>query len=256
VEEAVIQAVTYDFWDCIVQDESDEPKRSARGLPTKVQTRLALFRDEVLAHHPEIGAERCEAAFDHLNARFRFWWKEEHRTPSVEVRIDEGYSFLQIARTPGFGDIVAGWETMEVDIPPDLSPNVEVGLKGLKERGIKIGIVSDAIVTPGTLLRSILEQYELLHYFDDFVFSDEAGASKPDRKVFDLASKGLGVPVSAIAHLGDREYNDIGGPLGCGATGILYTGAIDRRGPEGTKAHAVCTDHALLPSIIDSLSGK
>ena len=42
---------------------------------------------------------------------------------------------------------------MEVELPPDLSDNVEEGLAGLKRRGLKIGIVSDAIVTPGVQLR-------------------------------------------------------------------------------------------------------
>lgn len=250
----MIQAVTFDFWDCIVHDDSDEPKRAAKGMPSKLESRLQLFAGEVRTHHPDISEARAREAFEHLNARFRHWWKVEHRTPSVETRLLEGYAFLGIDRTPGFDGVVDGWETMEVDIPPDLTPNIEAALKGLQGR-YKIGIVSDAIVTPGHLLRKILENYGLLHYFDHFVFSDEAGASKPDRAVFDNASQGLGVPVEAIAHIGDREYNDIGGPLGCGATGILYTGAVDR-GSDSTRAHAVCRDHADLPGIIDELSAR
>ena len=60
-----------------------------------------------------------------------------------------------------------------------------------------LGIVSDAVVTPGLQLRRILQELGLLHYFAVCVFSDEAGASKPAASVFHRAAAGLGVPVGA-----------------------------------------------------------
>ena len=34
----MIQAVTFDFWDTLVIDDSDEPARAARGLPCLLYT--------------------------------------------------------------------------------------------------------------------------------------------------------------------------------------------------------------------------
>ncbi len=34
-----IAAITFDFWDTLAADDSDEPKRAALGLPAKAQAR-------------------------------------------------------------------------------------------------------------------------------------------------------------------------------------------------------------------------
>ncbi|MCP4360187.1 MAG: hypothetical protein GY796_19440 [Chloroflexi bacterium] len=39
----MIKAITFDFWDTLVFDDSDEPKRAALGLPGKAETRLQLL---------------------------------------------------------------------------------------------------------------------------------------------------------------------------------------------------------------------
>ena len=54
-------------------------------------------------------------------------------------------------------------------------------------------------------------------------------------------------------HIGDREANDILGPVHYGARSVLYTGVIDQ-GASSTRADAVCTHHDDLPSIIAALS--
>jgi putative hydrolase of the HAD superfamily len=139
---------------------------------------------------------------------------------------------------------------MEVDLPPRLAPGAREVLEAL-HGSYRLGIVSDAIVTPGAQLREILAGYDLLRFFDVTVFSDEAGASKPDPRVFHVAAAGLGVDVTEIAHIGDRDANDIAGPHAAGAKGVLYTGVVDR-GASPT-ADAVCTHHDDLPAILAAL---
>ena len=84
------------------------------------------------------------------------------------------------------------------------------------------------------------------------MFFDEAGAAKPDLKVFHLASKGLNTPLEHLVHIGDRESNDIVGPREVGAHAILITASIDR-GREGTRASAICERYVDLPGIVASL---
>ncbi len=236
-----IRGITFDFWDTIVRDDTDEPKRSAAGLASKAEARVSTFVDEVLAHHPEIGRDVASKALDKANATFRHNWKVEHHTPCVADRLAVGFEALGIERTPGFDGLVAAWETMEVEISPDLVPGIEACLKALHGR-YKIGIISDAIVTPGTGLRQILRDYGLFQYFDHFVFSDEAGAAKPAPRVFDLATQGLGVAANELAHVGDRPANDIAGPNAYGSHSVLYTGVVDRRA-EGDPVAAIHVAH-------------
>ena len=236
-----IRGVTFDFWDTIVDDDTDEPRRASEGLKSKADARLSTFVDEVLAHHPQVGRDAAVAGFEHAQATFRHHWKVEHHTPCVADRLGEGFAHLGIERTPGFDGVVHAWETMEVEIPPNLVPGIEDCLRSLHGR-YKIGIISDAIVTPGTGLRQVLRDYGLFQYFDHFVFSDEAGAAKPAARVFDLATAGLGVSANELAHVGDRPANDIAGPNAYGCHSVLYTGVVDRRG-SGDPAPSVVVSH-------------
>lgn len=247
----MIQAVTFDFWDTLVADDSDEPRRAALGLPTKPQARLQLLLDEIIQYYPNIAPEQVSQAFEHANERFRHSWKNEHHTPSVAARLQDAYDFLKVPITPGFQELVRKVEEMEVVIPPTFVPGVRDVLGELAQR-YALGIVSDTIHTSGRGIRTLLERQGVLDYFRSFIFSDEVGASKPKPVVFTRASSELGVPVAQMVHVGDRESNDVDGPLAVGAKCILFTGLIDR-GSANTRANAVCRDLNQLPNVIRQL---
>ncbi len=244
----MIKAITFDFWDTLVFDDSDEPKRAAQGLGSKAETRLQLLTTEIRQVHPAIPPEQVEAAFVYANGRFRHYWKNLHITPNVASRFSEAYTWLGIDLTPGFHELVRAVEFMEVEISPDFLLGVHETLATLAQ-SYKLGIISDAIHTPGRGLRQMLQRAGLLSYFSHCVFSDEAGASKPDPTVFEKAVAGLDVAYDEIVHIGDRESNDIAGPLSMGMKAILITAAVDRDSAN-TRAVAVCSQFSDLPTII------
>ena len=248
----MIRAVTFDFWDTIVVDDSDEPKRAAAGLPAKTVARRQAFVDCIKGAHPELDDATVARAFEHTQERFLHLWKVEHRTPTVADRLTVGIQWLGIARPPGFDALVGTFEQMEVLHPPDLVPGIREALERLAE-DYTLGIISDAIVTPGRGLRAILDGYGLLRFFRAPVFSDEVGFSKPHPRVFEAACAGLGVSPSSLLHIGDREANDVAGPQAFGAKAILYTGSVDR-GSEDTRADAVCAHYEHLPTLVEGLS--
>ncbi|VAW32401.1 2-haloalkanoic acid dehalogenase-related protein [hydrothermal vent metagenome] len=79
----MIKAITFDFWDTLVFDDSDEPKRAAQGLPSKMETRLQLLTTEIQQRHPTISPEKIEAAFVYANGRYYHYWKSLHVTPTT-----------------------------------------------------------------------------------------------------------------------------------------------------------------------------
>jgi HAD superfamily hydrolase (TIGR01549 family) len=247
----MIKAVTFDFWDTLVADDSDEPRRAALGLPTKPQARLQLLVDEIIEHHPAITPEQIAAAFQHANERFRHAWKNEHHTPTVAARLREAYDFLQIDVTPEFPQVVRQVEEMEVMIPPNFVPGARETL-GELARHYALGIVSDTIHTSGRGLRELMRRQGILQYFRVFIFSDEAGASKPAPVVFEKAAVEFGVPLAQIVHVGDRESNDVAGPLSVGMKAILFTGVVDRDS-KNTKANAICREFSTLPNVIQQI---
>ncbi len=245
-----ITAITFDMWDTLVLDDSDEPERARRGLAPKAMARRALFVD-LLRASSKLPDSALDEAWDVAEARFRHQWKVDHRTPCVADRLQVALDHLGLSRPAGFDDVVAALESMEVDIPPQPVPGIDKALDQLAAHH-RLGMISDAIVTPGRGLREILDQHGLRRYFSHFVFSDEAGASKPAPRVFQLAAEGLGAPLRAMAHVGDRESNDIEGPLAVGMKAILFTAAVDR-GSAASRASAVCRSAALLPDVVAAL---
>lgn len=247
----MIQAITFDFWDTLVADDSDEKRRAALGLPTKPQARLQLLVDDITQNHPTITPEQIAEAFKFANDRFRHAWKNEHHTPSVAARLKNAYDFLRIPLTPGFADVVRKVEDMEVMIPPNFVPGVNETLNELAKH-YTLAIISDTIHTTGKGLRTLMQRQGILDCFRVFVFSDEVGASKPSPVVFERASKELGVPLAQMVHVGDRESNDVEGPLAMGMKAILYTEVIDRDS-KNTKASAICRQFVTLPNVVKEI---
>lgn len=247
-----IRAITFDLWDTLVADDSDEPNRAAAGLPPKPEARRLAFVAAVQSRFPDVGDADASAAWETSLQWFRHEWKVQHRTPGIEARVRVGLEHLGLPGDTPMPGLIDDLATMEVVHPPDLAPGVVACLEALSGR-YRIGIISDAIMTPGVNLRKILEGWGIAHHFELFVFSDEAGAAKPAARVFDLATAAFGCEPSELVHIGDREANDIDGPLDYGAHAILYTGVVDR-GASDTRADAVCTHHADMPGIIDRLS--
>ncbi len=247
----MIKAMTFDLWDTIVVDDSDEIERKKKGLHTKAEERLYLLTQEIQKHHPTISNDRITSAFKTANDKFNVSWKQKHVTPSVSERLGYAFEDLKIKPTPGFDKLVHAVEYMEVEIMPVLTEGIAEALAELA-KFCKLAIISDAIHTPGKGLRDILKKYHLFNHFQVFVFSDEAKAAKPDPKVFQIAQRGLGVDFSEIAHIGDRESNDVDGPNKMGMKSILYTGAVDR-GSLNSKASAICKTHKNLVEIVKGL---
>ncbi len=247
-----IKAVTFDLWDTIVDDDSDEPKRAAHGLLSKKEERRRLML-EALQSVAHIDKDQVDLAYDVADAGFNVVWRENHINWTVEQRLRVVLNGL--GRTlPGeiMAQLIEDTGRMEVDIPPNAIDGIGDALEELSRR-YKLCIVSDAIVTPGTGLREILNTYDLGRYFQGFAFSDEVGHSKPHRSMFDSAARQLDVDVSEIVHIGDRDHNDIKGPHALGAKAILFTAArADDKG--STTADAICERAADLPALIDHLA--
>ena len=152
-----------------------------------------------------------------------------------------------------YDQVVAGHESMEVDVEPDLIDGCAEALSLLSQR-YKLAIVSDAIVTPGRRLRDLLEKHHVKQYFSGFAFSDEVGRSKPHRAMFATAAEQLGVKIEQMVHIGDRDHNDIQGPHALGMKAVLFTATRDVD-KDRTQADAICQRYADLPGIIDQLAG-
>jgi len=249
---ATLKAITFDLWDTIVHDDSDEPKRAAQGLRAKKAERRHLLW-EALDRQQPIEPERVNLAYDVGDAAFNRVWHDQHVTWTIGERLQVILKGLGRSLPDGeFGRVVRAHEDMEVRIRPDLIPGIAEALAALHGR-YKTCIVSDAIVSPGRCLKQLLESYDLARHFDGFVFSDVVGHSKPHRAMFEDAARQMGVSLPEIVHIGDRDHNDVKGPQALGMKAILFT-ATRPADKDKTSADAICERHADLPAIVDRLA--
>ena len=244
----MVKAITFDLWDTVIHDDSDEGKRQAQGLASKKEARRALAL-AVLSRHGPIEEQRLRTAYDTMEAAFNHVWHEQHVTWTVDERVSVLLGGLGCSLPPADrAELIAGLEEMEVTVPPNPIEGMAEAIAALAGP-FKLGVVSDAIYTPGRCLRQWLQMHDLLQYFQGFAFSDEIGHSKPHRDMFASVAAQLGVEIHEMLHIGDRDHNDIKGPHALGMKAVLFTATRDRD-KHHTTADAVCERAADLPDII------
>lgn len=249
-----LKAVTFDLWDTIIDDDSDEPKRKARGLRSKREERRHLLW-QALQPSGAVSLADVTKAFDAADDAFNKNWRVNAVTWPIAERLK--VALTRLGRDlPGdeLERLAGALGRMELDVMPDLIAGIDEALKTLA-RTYKLCVVSDAIVTPGPSLRILLERHDLGRYFHGFAFSDEVGRSKPHPSMFESAARQLGVAVTEMVHVGDREHNDIEGPKALGMKAVLFT-AKRAQAKSGTAADAVCSRAEELPGAIESLAGR
>jgi len=247
-----IKAITFDLWDTLVIDDSDEAKRAEQGLRSKFDERRHLLWEALNTTEP-IELETVRLAYNVGDAAFNKVWKEMHITWHIAERLRVILNGLG-RELPDeiFNAVVRAHEEMEVDIPPDAMPDAVPVLERLARR-YKLCIVSDAIVSPGSCLRRLLENHGLAKFFNGFAFSDEVGHSKPHRSMFESAAGQLGVEIGEMLHIGDRDHNDVKGPQQLGMKAILFTASRDVD-KTNTSADAICESFDKLEAAIDRLN--
>ena len=247
-----IKAITFDLWDTLVIDDSDEAKRAEQGLRSKFDERRHLLWEALNTTEP-IELETVRLAYNVGDAAFNKVWKEQPIPWHIAERLRVILNGLG-RELPDeiFNAVVRAHEEMEVDIPPDAMPDAVSVLERLARR-YKLCIVSDAIVSPGSCLRRLLENHGLAKFFNGFAFSDEVGHSKPHRSMFESAAGQLGVEISEMLHIGDRDHNDVKGPQQLGMKAILFTASRDVD-KTNTSADAICESFDKLEAAIDRLN--
>jgi putative hydrolase of the HAD superfamily len=139
----------------------------------------------------------------------------------IEIDDDELTRFLEAEH--------AAWEPAR-----RLAPHSHALLDVLRDRGVKLGLVSNAF-DPGWLLHRDLEQMGLAERLDFSVFSSEVGMRKPHPAIFECALAELAVGAADAVFVGDRLYEDIrgAGELGMTTVQALWFRADEH--PEGRE---------------------
>ncbi|OIJ68573.1 HAD family hydrolase [Streptomyces mangrovisoli] len=104
-------------------------------------------------------------------------------------------------------------------------PDTADVLRGLRDRGIGVGVVSNI----GWDLRPVFRAHGLDPYVDAYVLSYEHGVQKPDPRLFEIACERLGADPVKVLMVGDNRQADGGAAaLGCGVHFVDHLPAAER----------------------------
>ena len=125
-------------------------------------------------------------------------------------------------------------------------------LQKLQTCNIKTGMISNGFTA---LQTAKLHHVDLAHLIDTVIVSEDAGAHKPNKQVFEYALTKAGHAANSAWHIGDHPDYDVRGSRACGLTGIFY----DPTGKELSQAFSDDKpDHTVqsfkeLDNIIEAL---
>lgn len=101
-------------------------------------------------------------------------------------------------------------------------------LKELKNRGKKLGLISNADVTEV----AAWDESPVAHLFDSTVFSCRVGYVKPEREIYEACLSELAVLASDCVYVGDGGSDELKGARSLGMTTVMITGEVEHIWPD------------------------
>ena len=238
----MLEAVTFDFWDTLLHEE----------LSAMRTGQLAAWEGLLVeAGHPT-DPVALAAAFDENWIEFERCWELNAGPYTPEATTD--FICGRIGIEPGGSlraALIDAFREVGETVPLEAAPNAQTCLAALRDAGIRLAIVCDVGLVRSPTLRSRLDGFGLLQYFEAWSFSDETGWFKPAPEAFRPALEGLGVAdPSRVAHVGDNLRTDAAGALALGMTAVRYTGLVDRADERLPEATHVIADLGDLPGVL------
>jgi putative hydrolase of the HAD superfamily len=211
----VIKAVTFDLWNTIFSEIHYGEQR------------VRLLRDILATEGFRIETERVKTAYASAMKYFELAWGENRRHVDADELINHILATLGTKLTAKLrNQVVEGFESVILYNPPCLIEGAEIVLGSLSSLH-KIGLISNAGVTPGRILRIVLKKQKILNYFQCAVFSDEVGYHKPHSAIFREALKTLEVKPNETIHIGDMLETDIAGAKAIGMKAVWLSKGKD-----------------------------
>jgi putative hydrolase of the HAD superfamily len=124
-------------------------------------------------------------------------------------------------------------------------------LRGLRERGLKVGVLSNTM-WPRNAHERVFVRDEIIDLIDGAVYSSEIPWAKPHPEAFRAAMAAVGVDdPAACVFVGDRPFDDIYGANRAGMRAVLIPNSDVPRF-DAAEPDAVITRLSELPALLDS----
>ena len=231
-----IKAVTYDLWNTLVYNRNYG------------EFRLPALKKTLVEH--EYSFDDCVVEDAYIGG-FRYSWRviraEDHRHVETIEIVGEVLRLLGVEDERVLEKMVPIYEDSFMCDPPKLKEGVFEALEYTKS--YKVGLVSVTGVSPGRLVRQVMEEYGILGYFEALSFSDEVKWVKPNVKLYHAATDDLGIAPEETVHIGDSMKGDIVGAIDAGMK-VIWIKTREQPRIEGYEPDGVITSLLELPEAM------
>jgi putative hydrolase of the HAD superfamily len=173
----------------------------------------SLWRAACAPHFPP---ERAAEVAGAILAAERALWQATERSHQ-SATLAQVFERAGVAVTDGF--LASYFQTWEPHTFTD--PEAPPLLRGLRERGIKVGVLSNTM-WPRSAHERVFIRDQVLELIDGAVYSSEIPWAKPHREAFRAAMAAVGVDdPAACVFVGDRPYDDVHGAKSAGMRAVL-----------------------------------
>ena len=196
----MIEVITFDLWNTLIINKFYSEER-LQFFFQFLQDREIFIPFDELRNAYEEKFHFSEVTFEELEFR-HIYTIDRILNVLQKINIEISKKNLDLLRIE--------FESVMLNDPPQLKEGVKKTLEELASR-YKIGLISNTGVTPGPILRKVLESHGILNFFDVTVFSDESGYFKPHPIMFKLPLEKLKCKAQNAIHVGDMLETDIKG---------------------------------------------
>ena len=247
----LITGVTFDLWQTLLIDN-----------PELGRARMKVRLDGAMEALKEAGEEFPE---DHIFDAYRQCYRTCHdiREQERDVAFMEQIGIFIRQIDHGLAErlhdgvvtrIAAIYADSLFSYPPPLHPDAMSVLRSQKEKGYRLGLISNTGMTPGVTFRAYMDHIGILGYFDILTFSDEVLLAKPSRQMFLETAHKLGVPPEQVVHVGDHLVNDVLGAKRAGMKTVWIETYNEGRPEADVQADVTVPSLAEVASAIEGLA--
>jgi putative hydrolase of the HAD superfamily len=201
-----IAAVTFDLWDTLTQERPGGTEKVAR---LRINGIASILSNRGIVHD----ADELESAYGETGEFLEMTWNKKRDMPVKDQvlfmlsSVDDKLASKLVNKE--LEDIERIYAESILHNPPMLLPGASDALRSVKEKGYRIGLISNTGRTPGSVLRTMMGRMGIIEYFDVTTFSNETLMRKPSEGMFRITLDKLNVIPRAAVHVGDDADSDI-----------------------------------------------
>lgn len=205
-----IQLVSFDIWSTLLKANPEYKLERARVL--MVSLAIKDLDLEEVSRLIKMIDDHCDELTEQTGEQFGL--KERVKKIYEALPVGKKASTLTEEMILGFDE--AALEVLLTNLPKIIETDLLKTLAKIESRGIKMALVSNTGFIDGRHMRIVLEKLGILPFMSLQIFSNEVGAAKPNKLIFQALIEKSGVEAKFILHVGDNRKADYDGAVEAG----------------------------------------